>query len=732
MNKNKDDRFSLTRTRNISIIAHIDAGKTTTTERILYHTRKIGWIGKGSTGSSEGKMHMDYMKMERERGITITSAATSVFYHHPHNKEIYRFNIIDTPGHVDFSIEVERSLRVIDGAVVIIDAKKGVEAQTEAVFREANSYAIPRIFFINKMDAVAADFFKSVETIQKKLAITPCVLQLPIGSEKNFTGIIDLITLKAFIFDRSEKENYKTLPLTAKELKIAQKWRFDLLEKVVIFDDLLIEKFFFDPKTITEVEFKVLVRKACLTANFFPILCGGSLANIGVKFLLEAIADYLPNPYDILNNKAFDEDSQKEFILKNDYKEPFLALVFKVLRFKHVGRLYFVRIYQGKISKGDYVYNNNLKKKARISGIFLLNASEREDMNVAYAGEIVALSGNDLDGSLTGHTFSAPDKKYFLQGIRFPKPVIRQNIFPRNSNVQRDLVEALDILRSEDPSFSWGVEQDSSKISIFGIGELHLETIRRRLIDEFNLEVDYGQPTVNYQETITQKVTITHEIKKQTGGPGQYAFVQIKFEPYTSAEDEKITKNQSRKSDIGFVFEHKIRGQKLKPIYIKAVEKGLIRALGKGLLYNSQVVNLKATLLDGKEHPVDSKDYVFEKAAEEAFLKIKRSAEPIILQPIMQLKIVCGYDPDDIETQILDKIIGSVNKLEGKVKETNISENSYFITAFIPQKNMFNYITDLRTVTAGRGNCNFTSFFSHYEPLSIEEQNKLLTPKAKL
>jgi len=679
--------YALADTRNIGIMAHIDAGKTTTTERILYHTGKIHKMGE----VHEGAATMDWMVQEQERGITITSAATTAFWKNQ------RINIIDTPGHVDFTVEVERSLRVLDGAVAVLDAQSGVESQTETVWRQATKYQVPRIVFANKMDKVGADFANSVITLKTRLEANAHAIQWPIGAEDQFTGIIDLVAMKAYHFDGAIAEVYQEIPIPEALVALAKTKRNDLIDAVAHYDDELIEKYLAG-SNITVAELKKLIRKATISANFFPVLCGSAFKNKGVKLMLDAVIDYLPSPLDVPAIEGELPNGTVAFRHADD-SEPFSALAFKVMTDPYVGRLTFFRVYSGTLNASSYVLNSTKGKQERVGRILQMHANHREDISKVYAGDIAAIVG--LKSTTTGDTLCDEKHKIILESMVFPEPVISKALEPKTKADQEKMSIGLQKLAEEDPTFRVGTNHETGQTIISGMGELHLDILTDRLLREFNVKTNVGNPQVAYRETI--KATCERAEGKyihQSGGRGQYGHVVIKFEPNSPGK--------------GFEFIDKIVGGKIPREYIKPVQEGIIESLANGLIAGYQVIDVKATLYDGSFHPVDSSERAFNIAASKALQDNKNLLEPILLEPIMNVEIV-------IPAEYHGPIIGKITAKRGKIESDEIRGNATAIKTKVPLGEMFGYATEIRSMTQGRG--TYTMTFSHYEaaPKSVTE-----------
>ncbi|WP_375329922.1 elongation factor G [Candidatus Tisiphia endosymbiont of Nemotelus uliginosus] len=683
--------FSLANTRNIGICAHIDAGKTTTTERILFYTGKSHKIGE----VHEGGATMDWMEQEQERGITITSAATTCYWQ---NK---RINIIDTPGHVDFTIEVERSLRVLDGAVAVFDGVAGVEPQSEIVWRQADKYGVPRMCFVNKMDRMGANFYQCVEMIKDRLGAKPLVIQLPVGIEENFKGVIDLVKMKAIIWkDESLGAEYSYGDIPSDMLEKAEEYRALLVEMVAEIDDHLMEKYL-SAEEFTEEKIKSAIRKGTIDRAFFPVLCGSAFKNKGVQPLLDAVVDYLPSPVDIGIVRGIEVDSGEEKDFKISTSEPLAALAFKVMTDPFVGSLTFVRIYSGKISSGATVINTVKNQKERVGRMLLMHANEREDVKEALAGDIVALAG--LKNTTTGDTLCGADKQVILERMEFPEPVIELAVEPKSTADQEKMGMALSRLAAEDPSFRVSTDQESGQTVIKGMGELHLEIMVDRMKREFKVEVNVGAPQVAYRETITKRCEIDYTHKKQSGGAGQFARVKIIFEPQEAGE--------------GFAFESKIVGGAIPKEFIPGVEKGLNNIKDTGVVAGYPMIDFKATLIDGAFHDVDSSVLAFEIATKAAFREGMPKGNPKLLEPIMKVEVITP-------NEYMGDIIGDLNSRRGQMQSMDPRGNAQVITANVPLAEMFGYVSTLRSLSQGRS--QYSMVFSHYEqvPLQVAETIK--------
>ncbi len=670
----------LDRYRNIGIMAHIDAGKTTTTERILYYTGRSYKIGE----VHEGTATMDWMEQEQERGITITSAATTCFWHD------HRINIIDTPGHVDFTIEVERSLRVLDGAVTVFDAVAGVEPQSETVWRQADKYGVPRICFVNKMDRIGANFFRTVDMIVDRLGAKPLVVMLPMGIESEFSGIVDLVRMKAVKWrEETLGAKFDIIDIPADMKAQADEYRHKLVEMAVEQDDTALEAYL-GGKEPDEATLVRCIRRGTVAFNFVPVLCGSAFKNKGVQPLLDAVVDYLPAPTDIAAIKGVKMGTDEPITRKASDDEPFAALAFKIMTDPFVGSLTFVRIYSGILSAGTQVLNSVKDNRERIGRMLLMHANHREDIKEARAGDIVALAG--LKNTTTGDTLCDPDKAVVLERMEFPEPVIEIAVEPKTKGDQEKMGQALARLATEDPSFRVAVDKESGQTVIKGMGELHLEIIVDRMKREFKVEANVGAPQVAYRETITRVSEVDYTHKKQTGGSGQFARVKIRFEPLPPGS--------------GFIFENDVVGGSVPKEYIPGVEKGLKGSLENGVLAGFPVIDLKATLYDGAYHDVDSSALAFEIAARAAFKEGMQKAAPKLLEPVMRVEVVTPKD-------YMGDVIGDLNSRRGRITGQDQRGNAEVINAMVPLANMFGYVNTLRSMSQGRA--QYTMHFDHYE-----------------
>ena len=678
--------FSLEKTRNIGIMAHIDAGKTTTTERVLYYTGKIHKIGETHEGASQ----MDWMEQEQERGITITSAATTAQWNG------YRVNIIDTPGHVDFTVEVERSLRVLDGAVTVLDAKAGVEPQTETVWRQATTYGVPRIVFANKMDATGADFIMSLESLEKRLGVQGVAIQLPIGAEDTFEGIIDLIKMKAVYFEGAKGENviYKEIP--EEYMAQAEEYRAKMLDQAATYDDDLLMKVL-EGEEVTEEEIKAAIRKGTLAVELFPVLCGSAYKDKGVQPMLDAVIDFLPAPTDIPSIKGTDEDGNEVERHASD-DEPFSALAFKIMADPFVGKLTFFRVYSGTCQSGSYVLNSTKDKKERLGRILQMHANKRNEIDEVYAVDIAAAVG--FKNTTTGDTICDEKNFVILEKMEFPEPVIQLAIEPKTKQDQDKLSNGLIKLAEEDPTFKTFTNPETGDTVIAGMGELHLDVIVDRLKREFKVEANVGAPQVAYRETITQAAECEGKYVKQSGGRGQYGHVWIKFEP-----------NEGK----GFEFVDAIVGGAVPREYINSVKVGLEDALETGMIAGYPVLDVKATLFDGSYHDVDSSEMAYKVAASLALKNAAKKCGPVLLEPIMAVEVTAP-------SEYLGSVMGDISSRRGMIEGQEERGNAVSVQASVPLSEMFGYATDLRSFTQGRG--NYTMQFDRYEaaPKSIREE----------
>ncbi|SNJ65982.1 elongation factor G [Streptococcus pneumoniae] len=680
--------FSLEKTRNIGIMAHVDAGKTTTTERILYYTGKIHKIGETHEGASQ----MDWMEQEQERGITITSAATTAQWNN------HRVNIIDTPGHVDFTIEVQRSLRVLDGAVTVLDSQSGVEPQTETVWRQATEYGVPRIVFANKMDKIGADFLYSVSTLHDRLQANAHPIQLPIGSEDDFRGIIDLIKMKAEIYTNDLGTDILEEDIPAEYLDQAQEYREKLIEAVAETDEELMMKYL-EGEEITNEELKAGIRKATINVEFFPVLCGSAFKNKGVHLMLDAVIDYLPSPLDIPAIKGINPDTDAEETRPASDEEPFAALAFKIMTDPFVGRLTFFRVYSGVLQSGSYVLNTSKGKRERIGRILQMHANSRQEIDTVYSGDIAAAVG--LKDTTTGDSLTDEKSKIILESINVPEPVIQLMVEPKSKADQDKMGIALQKLAEEDPTFRVETNVETGETVISGMGELHLDVLVDRMRREFKVEANVGAPQVSYRETFRASTQARGFFKRQSGGKGQFGDVWIEFTP-----------NEEGK---GFEFENAIVGGVVPREFIPAVEKGLVESMANGVLAGYPMVDVKAKLYDGSYHDVDSSETAFKIAASLSLKEAAKSAQPAILEPMMLVTIT-------VPEENLGDVMGHVTARRGRVDGMEAHGNSQIVRAYVPLAEMFGYATVLRSASQGRG--TFMMVFDHYEdvPKSVQEE----------
>ncbi|MFO7887428.1 MAG: elongation factor G [Eubacteriales bacterium] len=680
--------YPLEKSRNIGIMAHIDAGKTTCTERILYYTGRIHKLGETHEGASQ----MDWMEQEQERGITITSAATTCYW------KSNRINIIDTPGHVDFTVEVERSLRVLDGSVAIFDAKNGVEPQSETVWRQADKYNVPRICFVNKMDKTGANFYYSVNTMVERLKANVVPIQIPIGASDDFTGIIDLVEMNARIYKDELGQNIEITDIPDEYKEKAEEYREKLLESVADHNDKLLEKFL-EGETIETEELKSAIRKATLSVDIIPVLCGSAYKNKGVQLLLDAIVDYMPAPTDVAAIKGLSMDGEKEMFRKSSDEEPFSALAFKVMSDPYVGKLTFFRVYSGVIESGSYVLNSTKNKRERAGRILQMHANSREDRDEVYSGDIAAAVG--FKQTTTGDTICDVDEPIILESMVFPEPVIEVAIEPKTKAGQEKMIVGLQKLAQEDPTFRTYTNEETGQTIIAGMGELHLEIIVDRLLREFKVEANVGRPQVSYKETITSTADVDVKYAKQSGGRGQYGHVKIIMEPLKPGD--------------GFVFENKVTGGAIPREYIPKVEEGIKEASDNGVLAGYPCIDFKVTLYDGSYHEVDSSEMAFKIAGAMAYKEASLKAKPAILEPYMKVEVLT---PDEY----LGDVMGDINSRRGRIEGFEDKNGIKVVNSYVPLGEMFGYATDLRSNTQGRA--NYSMQFDHYEkvPESIKEE----------
>ena len=680
--------FTLENTRNIGIMAHIDAGKTTTTERVLYYTGKIHKIGETHEGASQ----MDWMEQEQERGITITSAATTAEWKN------HRINIIDTPGHVDFTVEVERSLRVLDGSVAVLDAQSGVEPQTETVWRQATTYGVPRIVFVNKMDKTGADYLYSVGTIHDRLQANAHPIQLPIGAEDLFEGVIDLVEMKAIYNEGSVGENLVVKEIPADYQDQAEEYREKLIEAVAEFDEDFMEKYL-GGEEITIDELKAAIRKATLSVEFFPVVCGSAFKYKGVQPMLDAVVEYLPSPLDVPAIKGVNPDTDEEVERHSSDEEPFSALAFKVMTDPFVGKLTFFRVYSGILSSGSYVKNSTKGKRERVGRILQMHANTRNEIAEVYAGDIAAAVG--LKDTTTGDTLCDEKNEVILESMEFPEPVIQLSVEPKSKADQDKMSTALQKLQEEDPTFRAGTDEETGQVIIAGMGELHLDIIVDRMRREFKVECTVGAPMVSYRETFKQAAQVQGKFTRQSGGRGQYGDVWIEFTP--------------NEPGAGFEFENAIVGGVVPREYIPAVEAGLKDSMANGVLAGYELIDVKAKLFDGSYHDVDSSEMAFKVAASLALKEAAKKCNPVILEPIMKVEVV-------MPEEYLGDIMGDITSRRGRVEGMEARGNAQVVSASVPLSEMFGYATSLRSATQGRG--TYSMVFDHYEevPKSISEE----------
>ena len=686
--------------RNIGIMAHIDAGKTTTSERILFYTGLTHKIGEVHDGAAT----MDWMEQEQERGITITSAATTTYWNYAGNK--YKINLIDTPGHVDFTVEVERSLRILDGAVATFCAVGGVQPQSETVWRQADKYRVPRICYVNKMDRSGANFFDVVRQIKEVLGAQPCPIQIPIGAEETFKGVVDLIKMKAILWhDETMGAEYSVEDIPANLVAEAEEWRDKMLEACAEFDDVLMEKYFSDPTTITEDEIRAAIRKGCVGMHIFPVVCGSSFKNKGVQTMLDAVCAYLPSPMDTPVIEGTDPRNDEPATRKPDDAEPLTALAFKIATDPYVGRLCYFRVYSGKLEAGSYIYNPRSGKKERISRIFQMHSNHQNPVDFIGAGDIGA--GVGFKDIRTGDTLCAEDHPIVLESIEFPAPVIGISVEPKSQADLDKLGVGLAKLAEEDPTFTVKTDEQTGQTVISGMGELHLEIIIDRLKREFKVECNQGRPQVAYREAISAPVELRETYKKQSGGRGKFADMIVRVEP----------------ADEGFEgalqFVNEVKGGNIPKEYIPSIEKGFLAAMKNGVLAGYPVDQLKVTVIDGSFHPVDSDQLSFEICAQMAFKNACAKAKPVLMEPIMKLEVVTPEES-------MGDVIGDLNKRRGQVEGMDTAHNgARIVKAKVPLSEMFGYVTALRTITSGRATSSME--FSHYAPVSSSIAKAVLT-----
>ncbi len=687
--------YPLERTRNIGIMAHIDAGKTTTTERILFYTGKTHRIGE----THEGAATMDWMEQEQERGITITSAATTCFWKNN------RINIIDTPGHVDFTVEVERSLRVLDGSVTVLCAKGGVEPQSETVWRQADKYQVPRMAYINKMDITGADFYRVVKMMKDRLHTNPVPIQLPIGKEATFRGIVDLLNMEADVYYDDLGKDMRVEPIPEDMVELAKEYRANLVESVVETDDTLMEKYLMGEEPTIE-ELKVAIRKATIANQIVPVCCGTSYKNKGVQKLLDAVIDYMPSPLDIPAIKGVNPETEEEDERPADDNAPFSALAFKIMTDPYVGKLCFFRVYSGKIEAGSAVYNSSKGVRERFGRILQMHANDRQDIDVCYSGDIAAVVG--VKNTTTGDTFCDEKNKIILESMEFPEPVISVAIEPKTKAGQEKMGIALAKLAEEDPTFRTYTDEETGQTIIAGMGELHLEIIVDRLLREFKVEANVGNPQVAYKETIRKKVDQETKYKRQSGGSGQYGHVKIILEP-----------NEPGK---GYEFVNAVTGGAIPKEYIPAVDAGIQGAMQTGVLAGYNVVDVKVTLYDGSYHEVDSSEMAFKIAGSMAFKEAMRKADPVLTEPITKVTVTT---PDDY----LGDVMGGINSRRGQIQSMEQVNGVQEVLAYVPLSEMFGYATDLRSRTQGRG--VYAMEPSHFAEVPKNLQEEIIKARGK-
>ncbi len=682
--------MDLAQTRNIGIIAHIDAGKTTTTERILFYTGKVHKLGEVHDGAAT----MDWMVQEQERGITITSAATTCYW------KDARINIIDTPGHVDFTVEVERSLRVLDGAVGVFCAKEGVEPQSETVWRQGDKYEVPRLAFINKMDMAGADFFNVIRMMRARLKALVLPIQLPIGTEEEFNGIVDLVRQTALYYldDLGTRSEEKEIP--SEMVELAERYRDKMIETLAEVDETIMEKYL-EGETVSEEEIRKALREATINHRYIPVLCGTSYRNKGVQLLMDAVVDYLPSPLDVPPMKGLDPLTGEELLRGPDIDEPLSALAFKIMSDPYVGKLGFVRIYSGKIDSGSYVYNSTKGHRERVGRILRMHANRREELETASAGNIVALVG--MKKTSTGDTICSEKDRIILESINFPEPVIAVAIEPKTRADQDKMSISLQKLSEEDPTFQSRVDDETGQTIIHGMGELHLEIIIDRLLREFKVDANVGRPQVSYKESIRKETKIEGKFVRQSGGKGQYGHVVLSLEPLERGS--------------GFIFEERITGGVIPREFIPAVKSGIQEALTNGVLAGYNVVDVKVALLDGSHHDVDSSELAFKIAASQAFKKGMAKASPVLLEPIMKVEVM-------VPEEYMGEVIGDINSRRGKIEGVEPKGGSQIIRGHVPLAEMFGYATELRSHTQGRG--TYSMEFSHYSELPANMVEKII------
>jgi elongation factor G len=683
--------YLLDKIRNIGIMAHIDAGKTTFTERVLFYTGKKHKIGETHSGESE----MDWMEQEKERGITITSAATTCYW------QEHKINIIDTPGHVDFTVEVERSLRILDGAIAVFDGAAGVEPQSETVWRQADKYEVPRLCFVNKMDKLGADFYMSLDSIREKLNPNAVAFQLPIGTEDSFSGVIDLMSRKAMKFTGNFGENIEEIEIPEDLKETVEKYRAEMIEKIVENDEATMEKYL-NGEEISIDELNKAAHIGVVNNNLYPVLCGTALQNIGIQLVLNSVIKYLPDPVEAVNIVGHDpKDEEKEVVVKSDDSEPFAALAFKVATDPYVGKVAFIRVYRGVLESGTYVLNSSTGKKERIGRLLRMHANSREEVKELYAGDIAAVVG--LKDTTTGNTLCAEDTPVLLESINFPEPVIQIAVEPKTKADQEKMGVALSKLAEEDPTFKVETDDETKQTLISGMGELHLDVIIDRMKREFKVEANVGQPQVSYRETIRETAEAEHKYAKQSGGRGQYGHCYLRVE--------------SNEEGRGFEFTNEVKGGNIPQEFIPAIEKGVKEAMNNGILAGYPMVDLKVAVYDGSYHEVDSSEMAFKMASIFAFKDACQKAKPVLLEPVMKVEVVT---PEEY----MGNIIGDLNARRGQIGDMIDRSNTKVIDAKVPLSEMFGYATDIRSMSQGRA--NYTMEFLHYAevPVNILEKIK--------
>ena len=688
--------FPLEKTRNIGIMAHIDAGKTTLSERILFYTGRTHKLGE----THEGSAQMDWMEQEQERGITITSAATTCHW------QDHRVNIIDTPGHVDFTVEVERSLRVLDSAVGVFCAKGGVEPQSETVWRQADKYHVPRIAFVNKMDIMGADFFNVVDMIRERLGKNPVPIQLPIGAEENFIGLIDLMKMKAYIYKDDLGQDMEETDIPADMAEQAEEYRLQMIEAIAETDEELMMKYL-EGEELTEQELKAALRQAVLKVEIIPVLCGSAYRNKGVQKLLDAVIDYMPAPTDVADIAGVVPNTEEEITRPSSDDAPFAALAFKIMADPFVGKLAFFRVYSGSVNSGSYVLNSTKGKKERIGRILQMHANTRQEIDKVYAGDIAAAVG--LKVTTTGDTLCDENHPVILESMVFPEPVISVAIEPKTKAGQEKMGVALAKLAEEDPTFKTFTNPDTGQTIIEGMGELHLEVIVDRLLREFKVEANVGKPQVAYKETIRKEADVEGKFIRQSGGRGQYGHCKVKFSPM-DANAEEI-----------YEFENKVVGGAIPKEYIPAIDNGIQEAMQSGMLGGYPVLGVRATLYDGSYHEVDSSEMAFKIAGSMAFKEAMRKGDAVLLEPLMKVDVT-------VPEEYMGDVIGDINSRRGRIAGMEHRNNVQVIHSYVPLSEMFGYATDLRSKTQGRG--TYTMQFDHYEEVPKSIQEKVLAGKA--